>query len=116
MEYALRVPCDEDTSIPKPECLNPCSNGICSASIRPQGESDNLTVLILVLMEYALRDCILRSFDHEVVVLIRVLMEYALRGNTFALTKTARRLNPCSNGICSASMQYNVVSLTKQVS
>ena|GEM_PF-3237126 len=38
-------------------CLNPCFNGICSASdfIDTQKMWDE--VLILVLMEYALREC-----------------------------------------------------------
>ena len=37
--------------------LNPCSNGICSSSTdRGYFYYDNIEVLILVLMEYALRE------------------------------------------------------------
>jgi hypothetical protein len=54
MEYALR----ESEAIEKAtKCLNPCFNGICSASIIII--LWNSDVLILVLMEYALRECIL---------------------------------------------------------
>ena len=38
------------------QCLNPCSNGICSArQIIKRTTMTQITVLILVLMEYALR-------------------------------------------------------------
>ena len=60
--------------------LNPCSNGICSTRVLLRTTAANCRVLILVLMEYALR----------------------ARG--FALiSMRAGRLNPCSNGICSTS-------------
>ena len=62
--------------------LNPCSNGICSQSIitverifKAKG------VLILVLMEYALRGLLMLFFPKRMAV----------------------SLNPCSNGICSQS-------------
>ena len=62
-------------------CLNPCSNGICSAS-NPQnyGYISEKLVLILVLMEYALRVVSSKKYPSiEALVLILVLMEYALR-------------------------------------
>ena len=61
-------------------------------------------VLILVLMEDALREPKLCSLMHLVIeVLILVLMEDALR-ELKALKKKAEELglNPCSNGRCSA--------------
>ena len=69
-------------------CLNPCSNGICSTSTgaftQPKAGA---VVLILVLMEYALR-AIQECQPHPLAaVLILVLMEYALR----ALIATMRR-------------------------
>ena len=64
--------------------LNPCSNGRCSASRRrPHRRGLCRGVLILVLMEDALRDyqnsTLLKNY---VEVLILVLMEDALRVNT----------------------------------
>ena len=68
--------------------LNPCFNGICSA----RSSHSRLTgiwceVLILVLMEYALR-----AWTHSVIgrnnhVLILVLMEYALRESVVSNAK-----------------------------
>ena len=61
--------------------LNPCSNGICSQRWKITMEKGQIPyVLILVLMEYALRDLIniLDIFYNPC-------------------------LNPCSNGICSQS-------------
>ena len=61
--------------------LNPCSNGICSLRcLRSTSRSLRISVLILVLMEYAHWDCIWRI--------------YAWHNDG---------LNPCSNGICSLS-------------
>ena len=60
--------------------LNPCSNGRCSASF------DNLSEEIL-----------------DFIVLILVLMEDALRVTIlFTQKRVKRSLNPCSNGRCSA--------------
>ena len=61
-------------------------------------------VLILILMEYALRGeagSSLRPCNH--LVLILILMEYALRvnSNSTQLCKNYKSLNPYSNGICS---------------
>ena len=39
-------------------------------------------VLILVLMEYGLRDIPMREVFHKLIVLILVLMEYGLRGSS----------------------------------
>ena len=82
MEYALRdifvTNCEDDSL-----SLNPCFNGICSASL--------LWILLY------------RSLP---IVLILVLMEYALRvfGCLGIKIETKISLNPCFNGICSASM------------
>ena len=61
------------------------------------------TVLILVLMEYALEGHKVQGGTQRVRgVLILVLMEYALEGLCpLLLWATATRLNPCFNGICS---------------
>ena len=85
-------------------CLNPCSNGRCSASFKAFNHNNKIdVVLILVLMEDALRDMFTLLFDTAMLVLILVLMEDALRVFTKALTsKSATCLNPCSNGRCSA--------------
>ena len=84
-------------------CLNPCFNGICSARKETIKHSAPVSVLILVLMEYALRvlhvDLRLKVRN----VLILVLMEYALRVTLqFLLIRKYVCLNPCFNGICSA--------------
>ena len=60
-------------------CLNPCFNGICSQRSSQWVTAHIVCVLILVLMEYALRERIVRVFGNENDVLILVLMEYALR-------------------------------------
>ena len=54
MEYALRVLMVIIPGITT-VCLNPCSNGICSARLSTTNVTDFMEVLILVLMEYALR-------------------------------------------------------------
>ena len=65
-------------------------------------------VLILVLMEYALRDGTTSSGHHIILVLILVLMEYALREHIQNKKKeNEQSLNPCFNGICSASMYWS---------
>ena len=63
-------------------------------------------VLILVLMEYALRVQKVGLYKRRGDVLILVLMEYALRvhGSTIRIIKANYGLNPCFNGICSASL------------
>ena len=49
-------------------CLNPCSNGRCSASVHSNTINGNvLPVLILVLMEDALRELILRRVECQLV-------------------------------------------------
>ena len=63
--------------------LNPCFNGICSASNMSAKEFAEFAVLILVLMEYALRANMLAyQLSKKNFVLILVLMEYALRDST----------------------------------
>ena len=104
MEYALR---GKNTFILKQMllCLNPCFNGICSQRRwQLRSTPDNAQVLILVLMEYALRDATkLIALHKTTVVLILVLMEYALRGSDTIPEwfYCGRSLNPCFNGICS---------------
>ena len=62
-------------------------------------------VLILVLMEYALREGThKRNWRIRIGVLILVLMEYALRDCCWRPSPPQLySLNPCFNGICSAS-------------
>ena len=61
-------------------------------------------VLILVLMEDALRVRGKRQRHRELDVLILVLMEDALRAlHPFLFKQVLSSLNPCSNGRCSAS-------------
>ena len=80
MEDALRERQDKQL-INQQHSLNPCSNGRCSARIARGLNSIDIKVLILVLMEDALRDFL----EH----LIWSVITYSL--------------NPCSNGRCSAS-------------
>ena len=54
MEYALRG-MDRLSSSCHRDCLNPCFNGICSARAMIDCIMEYVRVLILVLMEYALR-------------------------------------------------------------
>ena len=61
-------------------CLNPYSNGRCPASRQKTPILwEGAEVLILVLMEDALRECLLSPDDLNGSVLILVLMEDALR-------------------------------------
>ncbi len=56
-------------------------------------------------MEYALRGCCLSCKSQSSCVLILVLMEYALRENIITIdNENFNGLNPCFNGICSASL------------
>ena len=68
---------------------------------------NKVEVLILVLMEYGLREGWERSTEvHKSKVLILVLMEYGLRGWSFeAIFWMRNRLNPCFNGIWSARVK-----------
>ena len=87
-------------------CLNPCFNGIWSASDLGLGWVNPISfcVLILVLMEYGLRATMGLVYLLWVsMVLILVLMEYGLRERVLSLTSEAEQsLNPCFNGIWSA--------------
>ena len=66
------------------------------------GKESNCSVLILVLMEYALEVVAIPKIRRDREVLILVLMEYALEGTKFFNNNTCLvRLNPCFNGICS---------------
>ena len=68
-----------------------------------EGEEDeDDDVLILVLMEYALWHLLKSVKARSRQVLILVLMEYALWHATLkSVKKFFGSLNPCSNGICS---------------
>ena len=59
--------------------LNPCFNGIWSATVNIYNLYLVTVVLILVLMEYGLRQAEEVSLTPELFVLILVLMEYGLR-------------------------------------
>ncbi len=125
----LRDRPDGSDALP-PTDINPCFNGIWSASgRRGAGCRLHLCVLILVLMEYGLRvgapmllwrgrygglnPCFngiwsaSKSYvqDNNIMsVLILVLMEYGLRGwGLMPSKKWTNSLNPCFNGIWSAS-------------
>ena len=129
MEYALRVLTKMSLTM-RFSRLNPCFNGICSASYYSAFNNSGIDVLILVLMEYALRVNLVQStyLNKDVLilvlmeyalreqllllksrmnrVLILVLMEYALRGKCSVMTTDGKQcLNPCFNGICSARQQ-----------
>ena len=94
----------EDDTVIGVRSLNPCSNGRCSASYSSRfSVEDSLWVLILVLMEDALRVCSRIRITQRYRVLILVLMEDALREyNLAGLVFLSWCLNPCSNGRCSA--------------
>ena len=73
---------------------------LCRLSVREL----SLIVLILILMEYALRGAHYTKRGGVTTVLILILMEYALRvklENRNGVKKGG--LNPYSNGICSTS-------------
>ena len=63
-------------------------------------------VLILILMEYALRVPDDEEMATELAVLILILMEYALRvqESQIQMDLAVLSLNPYSNGICSKSI------------
>ena len=107
MEYALRESDSTLSMLFDRYGLNPCFNGICSASVLSFGLFRLVSkVLILVLMEYALRANQISAIKEVANVLILVLMEYALRDVIEFFNKEgfAKGLNPCFNGICSASI------------
>ncbi len=86
-------------------CLNPCSNGICSKSQRQDYELRDYRCLNPcsngICSKSQLRHLSLLLLS----VLILVLMEYALRALTRLSSRSTRKsLNPCSNGICSKSV------------
>ena len=68
--------------------------------------TEEIVVLILVLMEYALWDTtnLIKEIGSDVLIL--VLMEYALWASYIFVGKHEflSCLNPCFNGICSLSM------------
>ena len=68
-------------------------------------ENTGLEVLILVLMEYALGVAKFNQMSTKKLVLILVLMEYALGVERIMVNEGEQIcLNPCSNGICSRSL------------
>ncbi len=82
MEYALRGTYFACRKVANKIRLNPCCNGICSARscLLFTASKRRVHVLILVVMEYALRAsaCAL-TIEWYIRVLILVVMEYALR-------------------------------------
>ena len=89
MEYALR-----ELTVAKVQrfyCLNPCFNGICSQRrLALLTAKTRRAVLILVLMEYALRAPDEVDWLKRIFVLILVLMEYALRVRGSACYRVCR--------------------------
>ena len=113
-------------------CLNPCSAGLCSPTfatcvrstcsghvlilvlldyaLRPKVIClfrSSTKVLILVLLDYALRRCPCRLRPYFVRVLILVLLDYALRPKIKKGHKEFACLNPCSAGLCSPTSLIN---------
>ena len=77
---------------------------LCEPALSEDNVMDQV-VLILVLMEYALRALmVVGAIFFAWAVLILVLMEYALRGRVMKTFQVFIKvcLNPCFNGICSA--------------
>ena len=95
--------------------LNPYSNGICSTSDAIMRAYQQNSVLILILMEYALRVVHRKCSFQRKSVLILILMEYALRVcKSNSMISILFGLNPYSNGICSTSAILHV--FTKEYS
>ena len=113
MEYGLRVSSPR-WCLTEPPRLNPCFDGIWSAREKGQVHFNmgNQTVLILVLMEYGLRvDVDLPNRTEPYKVLILVLMEYGLREVHVSFPVLwMDSLNPCFDGIWSASSREYMVS------
>ncbi len=84
---------------------------LCELTRKGIDEQDG-SVLILVLMEDALRVVVLMMMDQSAFqVLILVLMEDALRASVSWVDLAQNDcLNPCSNGRCSASCPWLVIS------
>ena len=87
-------------------CLNPCFNGIWSATnMMYMMNHSGMEVLILVLMEYGLRLVVSMRPSDATTVLILVLMEYGLRHDVLGRYTCNHGLNPCFNGIWSATQR-----------
>ena len=125
MEYALRLTGVDEENKPFPS-LNPYYNGICSPTLRGMKRCAYGRVLILIIMEYALRQgwgvvernavrvLILIIMEYALrqvgsvanriasAVLILIIMEYALRHREWVvMLRRLNSLNPYYNGICS---------------
>ena len=99
-----------NTLLVKGNRLNPCFNGICSRRIFPRSPlAKDGTVLILVLMEYALEVSMVRRPSKKKTCLNPCFNGICSRRSD---NKTHPHgwvlcLNPCFNGICSRSIQKN---------
>ena len=112
MEYALRD--DEDYNTTERRSLNPCSNGICSTSMDIKALVRDISVLILVLMEYALR-----VWHKQNLLSVRRSLNPCSNGicstrhNRISRSASLQKcLNPCSNGICSTRTGSGCVSIS----
>ena len=88
--------------------LNPCSNGRCSARMRRATTMQVDAVLILVLMEDALRGVRRRHNGYRFVSLNPCSNGRCSARSAHRQPPTGGKggLNPCSNGRCSARMKW----------
>ena len=86
--------------------LNPCSNGRCSArNEKKRQQTSRKKVLILVLMEDALRDLFKQALWHWLSGLNPCSNgRCSARFSNQFIINDKLSLNPCSNGRCSASL------------
>ena len=59
--------------------LNPYSTGIWSATFKNKMKVQHIDVLILILLEYGLRQSLFGLPNNMLIVLILILLEYGLR-------------------------------------
>ena len=116
MEYALRAGNEVTHQLEFRLSLNPCFNGICSASEYYIGRSNRRKVCLNPCFNGICSARREENLDKKInkYVLILVLMEYALRESAAGTILKARdSLNPCFNGICSArieNIEYPILS------
>ena len=104
MEYGLRVGAPMLLWRGRYGGLNPCFNGIWSASKSYVQDNNIMSVLILVLMEYGLRGWGLmpsKKWTNSLNPCFNGIWSASPFGQAGLLSNT--RLNPCFNGIWSAS-------------
>ena len=96
-------------------CLNPCFNGICSATGRHSIPFISRTTCLNPCFNGICSATHLRTTTlfWTSAVSILVLMEYALRLplQRLGLSSRTLSLNPCFNGICSATLNANFSKL-----